>query len=110
MVALHESANCHTFMSLMRVQVADEAICYPDVVVTCDPADRDEWTLFHPCLIAEIESPATVEIDRDAKRKAYCRMPSLLTYLVASEKERWVERYFRERPGPNGKRNSFRMA
>jgi Uma2 family endonuclease len=97
-LALHESATCHAFMSLMRVHVAGDTICYPDVVVTCDPGDNDEWTLFHPCLIVEIESPETEEIDRGAKREAYYRMPSLLTYLVVSESERWVERHWRARP------------
>jgi Uma2 family endonuclease len=97
-LALHKSARCHAFMGLMRVHVADDTICYPDVVVTCDLADDDEWTLFHPCPIVEIESPETAAIDRGVKREAYFRMPSLLTYLVVSETERWVERYWREWP------------
>jgi Uma2 family endonuclease len=88
--------GCHVFMSLMRVHVADDTICYPDIVVTCDPTDNDEWTLFKPSLIVEIVSPETAEIDHGSKREAYLRMPSLLAYLLVSEGEQLIERHWRD--------------
>jgi len=91
-----DETDCHAFMSLMRVHVADDTICYPDVVVTCDATDNDEWTLFRPCLIVEIESSETAEIDRYAKLDAYLRMPSLRSYLIVSEAEQAIDRYWRD--------------
>jgi Uma2 family endonuclease len=77
-VALHSATDrtgCHAFMSQMRTHVADDTICYPDVVVTCDPADNDEWTLFQPCLIVEIVSPETAAIVAlNGKRTFGCRL------------------------------------
>ena len=87
-----DETGCHVFMSQMRVHVAGDTICYPDVVVTCNPADNDEWTLFQPSLIVEIVSPETAEIDRGSKREAYLRIPSLLAYLIVSESEQLIER------------------
>ena len=42
-----DGSPCRVFHEGMQVQVADEAILYPDVFVTCDKADLDDiaWKL-----------------------------------------------------------------
>lgn len=103
-----EATGCRVLMSQMRVHVADDTICYPDVVVTCDPTDRDEWTLFNPRLIVEIESHETMEIDRGAKCEAYLQVPSLRTYLIVSESEHRLERIWRDRVEDSWRRERIR--
>lgn len=49
-----------------------------------------------PCLIIEVLSPNTESIDRREKLEAYKRIPTLHAYLMASQDERKVERYWRD--------------
>ena len=100
-VTLHDAATedgCHVYMSQMRVHVADDTVCYPDVLVACDPTDNDEWTIFRPCLIAEVSSRETVAIGHTEKLVAYKNVPSLLTYLVVSEDAPSIACHWRENP------------
>ncbi len=60
---------CGVFISDMKVRVkAHEAFDYPDVLLTCDPDDRESLYKTAPCLIAEVLSPSTEVIERRAKR------------------------------------------
>ena len=56
-----EGSPCRAYMADMKVQAAaDEAYFYPDVLVTCDPADhRADQFMRSPTLIVEVLSPAT---------------------------------------------------
>lgn len=53
----------------VRLQVREKSFyAYPDVMVSCDPADRrDAYTWRHPALIAEVLSPSTGDYDRTTK-------------------------------------------
>jgi len=56
-----KGSPCRAYISDMKVNVEKaNAFFYPDVVVTCDPKDRDN-PLFkqHPVFIAEVLSPST---------------------------------------------------
>lgn len=69
------------FISDMKVRVmAHDAFCYPDVLLTCDPDDRESLYKSAPCLIAEVLSPSTEVIDRREKLIAYRALPSLRDY------------------------------
>jgi Uma2 family endonuclease len=97
-MALHDTAaelECHVFMSQMRVHVSEDTIAYPDVVVTCDAADNDEWTVFRPCLLVEIASRETAQIDYRAKSDAFRAMPTLQSYLIVSERGPQIQRWWR---------------
>ena len=51
---------CRAFVAGMKVQVADEAIFYPDVFVTCDADDlKTEMVFRHPKAIFEVLSDST---------------------------------------------------
>jgi Uma2 family endonuclease len=58
---------------------------YPDVVVTCDPEDNDEYFVRRPVLVVEVASPSTFAIDRREKLMAYRKLPSLREYLLLSQ-------------------------
>ncbi|MEY6431792.1 Uma2 family endonuclease [Thioalkalicoccus limnaeus] len=91
---------CGVFVSDMKVRItAHDSFYYPDVLVTCDPSDRESLNKTTPCLIAEVLSPATEIIDRREKLIAYRTLPSLRDYLLISQDSRRVERYYRDAAG-----------
>lgn len=91
-----EGAPCRAHQSDMKVLVPDGPFYYPDVVVACGDAPEDEYYEDEPCLIVEVLSPNTAQIDRREKLSAYGRIPSLRAYLIVSRKERRIEHHFRD--------------
>ena len=50
----HRVGPCQLFMSALKVRVPTaDAFYYPDIAVTCDPDDDQEYYLERPCLIAD---------------------------------------------------------
>ena len=88
--ALAESP-CEVFMADMKVRLkvgVDDVFFYPDVMVCCDPEDRDEYFRSNPCLIVEVLSPTTERTDRREKLIAYTRIDSLREYLLVDQDKR----------------------
>ena len=86
--------HCRTFISDMKVRVdQNDAFYYPDVMVTCDPADHESLYKHSPCLIVEVLSPTTEAIDRREKLIAYRFLASLRYYFLVSQEARRVELY-----------------
>jgi Uma2 family endonuclease len=91
---------CGVFISNIKGRVrAHEAFYYPDVLLTCDPDDRESLYKTAPCLIAEVLSPSTEVIDRREKLIAYRSLPSLRDYLLIAQDCRCVEWYQRAEAG-----------
>jgi Uma2 family endonuclease len=73
---------------------------YPDVMISCDPADQQAQRIFHaPVLLIEVLSPSTAEYDRGRKFNQYKKLPSLQHYLLVSQTSWLVEWYRREANG-----------
>jgi len=86
--------RCQVFMSDMkvRIQAAERDIFYyPDVLVSCDPRDREPYYRQSPCLIAEVLSPHTARLDRFEKFLFYRQLDSLQEYLLVSQDYRLIE-------------------
>jgi Uma2 family endonuclease len=91
---------CRVFMSDLKVRVeATNSFYYPDVVVSCDPTDREEYFVARPCLIVEISSPSTEAIDRREKLVAYQRIDSLREYVLIAQDEVRAHVYRRDNMG-----------
>lgn len=87
---------CRVFAESMKVQIADEAILYPDVFVTCDPADLATEMIFRaPKLVIEVLSPSTQAYDRSQKFALYRRLPSLLEYVLIDPETRRIDTFRR---------------
>ena len=85
--ALSGSA-CAPYVSDMKVRIRlglQDVFYYPDVVVSCDPADSDSHFLRFPKVIIEVLSPATERLDRREKFQAYTSIPSLEEYILVSQ-------------------------
>ncbi|MCQ8181904.1 Uma2 family endonuclease [Methylomonas sp. SURF-1] len=88
-----KQSPCRTYISDMKVNVAAaNAFFYPDVLVSCNPKDRDN-RLFkqHPVFIAEVLSPATEAFDRGAKFAAYRQLDSLQSYWLIDSRTQAID-------------------
>ncbi len=88
-------------MAYMKVEaIKDTAYFYPDVLVTCDPADhRADLVMRAPILVAEVLSASTAAYDRGDKFAAYRGIPSLREYVLIDPDKQSVELF---RKGDDG--------
>jgi Uma2 family endonuclease len=92
---------CRVYISDMKVRVESaDAFYYPDVFVTCDPADGREG-LFkrHPTLVIEVLSDSTAAFDRGAKFAHYRQLDSLLEYVLIEPERRSIDVFRRNADG-----------
>jgi Uma2 family endonuclease len=96
-----EDSPCRAYMADMKVQAhADCAYFYPDVLVTCDPADhKADYYMSAPCLIVEVLSPATAGYDRGEKFAAYRQLASLQDFVLIDPQRRHIEHYVKTAQG-----------
>lgn len=90
--------RCQLFTSDMKVRLEigkQDVFYYPDLLVSCDPADRATYYREHPCLIAEVLSESTERLDRREKMLAYQTIESLQEYVLVAQDARRVEVYRR---------------
>ncbi|MDP2829875.1 MAG: Uma2 family endonuclease [Sulfuricellaceae bacterium] len=94
------SKHCQLFTSDMKVRlnIADKSVFYyPDLLLSCNPADRDPYFCSQPCLIVEVLSESTERIDRREKLLAYQSLPSLQEYVLVAQDVKRVEIYRRSK-------------
>ncbi len=85
-------SGCQVFVSDMKVRIeTDNVFYYPDVVVTCNSQDTEKFFLTNPCLIVEVLSPSTENIDRREKLLTYKKIEDLQEYVLVSQEEIEVE-------------------
>ena len=79
---------CQAFIADMKARLKirqQDHFYYPDVILTCDPRDTDDYFLRFPKLIIEVLSPATERLDRKEKFDGYLTMPTLEEYVLISQ-------------------------
>lgn len=87
---------CRVFISDVKVRIrALDAFYYPDVVVACEPDDREAYWVEKPRLLIEVLSATTEAIDRREKLVAYQRIESLEEYVLVEQTRRAIEIYRR---------------
>lgn len=93
--------RCQSYVSDMKLEVeAIDAVFYPDVMVSCDEADRQQELALHaPLLIVEVLSDSTAAYDRGDKFAAYRQLGSLQEYLLINIRSRRLELFRREPVG-----------
>jgi len=91
---------CGAFIADMKLYVEKQnAFYYPDALLTCDPGDDHPLYKTAPCLVVEVLSPSTANIDRREKRMAYQTLDSLRAYLLVDAEQRQVDYYLRGETG-----------
>ena len=79
------------FITDMKVRVrtrGETLFYYPDVFVSCDPRDTDDYFSDYPTIIFEVLSPDTARLDQREKRWAYQTLESLQTYVLVDQFKR----------------------
>ena len=95
-----KARGCAAYVNDVKVRVeAANAYYYPDVVVTCEPTDTDEYVVRAPALIVEVLSETTEVVDRREKRANYQTIATLREYVLVAQDERRVEVYRRGAAG-----------
>ena len=90
--------GCQLFTSDMKLRLemgGKTVFYYPDLLLSCDPQDREPYFRRLPCLIVEVLSESTARIDRREKLLAYQGLPGLQAYLLVEQDARRVELYRR---------------
>ena len=79
-------SGCKSYISDMKVQIGeDSAYYYPDLLVSCDPADhKRNYIKQSPLLIIEILSSSTEAYDRGDKFAFYRQLESLQEYVLVN--------------------------
>ena len=91
-----KGSPCSAFVEAMKLQVGDDGLFYPDVFVTCNPADLATDIIFRaPTVIVEVLSESTQAFDRGVKFSCYRRISSLREYLLIDPDTRSVELFRR---------------
>ena len=79
---------CQVFFADVKLHLKElgvEIFYYPDLMVCCDPNDRDPYYRTRPCLIVEVLSGGTARVDQREKLFAYARLDSLQAYLLLEQ-------------------------
>ncbi len=91
-----DASPCQVFGAGLKLEIADNTILYPDLMVTCDRADLSAATAIHaPILVIEVLSPSTQSYDRSQKFALYRRLASLQEYILVDPETRRVEGFRR---------------
>jgi Uma2 family endonuclease len=97
---LGRSGPCRTHRDQYVAIPGSSPLC-PDVVLTCDVADRDKdkrlkpFRIQSPLIVVEVLSPSTEKFDRGEKFARYQLCPTLEVYILASQYEPHIEVYRR---------------
>lgn len=100
-----KGSSCRVFGLDHRLQDARSTLyTYPDVQIVCGepeyrPDDKRRTTLTNPKVIIEVLSPSTEAYDRGDKFARYIALPSLVDYLLVSQKSARVDTFHRQGDG-----------
>ncbi|WP_424949313.1 Uma2 family endonuclease [Deinococcus sp.] len=105
--SLARKHRCRVYASDMSVRISGASVLraggplyyYPDVVLTCVPVDDNARFLEQPCLVVEVLSESTKNIDRREKLHDYRTLPSLQGYLMVDTVVRAARLYVRDVEG-----------
>jgi len=98
--ALGDDAVCRPYVTDKLVRVASTKIVIPDVVVSCDMADRGESQIIDsPVLVVEVLSRSTEMTDRFVKLALYQAKESIQEIVYISQVIQRVELFSRSDTG-----------
>ncbi len=86
-------SSCRVYVADMKARIESLNIFYyPDIMVTCDPRDRDfEYFKRYPSLIIEVLSSSTEAFDRGDKFSDYQELETLQEYVLVSQNRQRID-------------------
>ena len=93
--------ECRVYTGNMKIHIETaDVYYYPDVMVTCDPRDRNNgYFKQYPCLIIEVLSPSTEAFNRGDKFADYRQIETLQEYVLISQNKINIECFRRNQEG-----------
>jgi Uma2 family endonuclease len=91
--------KCEIYVNDMRVQMKNNRICYPDVVIVNNEpvfTDQNFDVLLNPTVVVEIFSTSTNSSNKTNKLENYLAMDSIRECLLIKEDEMRVEHYAKQ--------------
>ena len=89
-------SSCKVFVSDMKFYVAEHSVFYyPDIMLSCNKDDENDYYIERPCLVAEVLSTATEAIDRREKLKIYQSIKEVRYILLVAQDKQQVEYWVR---------------
>lgn len=85
--------GCRVYTGNMKIHIETaDVYYYPDVMVSCDPRDRNNgYFKQYPCLIIEVLSPSTEAFNRGDKFADYRQIETLQEYVLISQNKINIE-------------------
>lgn len=91
---------CDIYLSDVKARAQrSKAYYYPDVIVSCQQDEANDYYLEKPCLIVEVTSKSTEWKDYAEKLIAYQKLASLQVYLIVAQDQPLVTVYYRDAEG-----------
>lgn len=90
---LAQDKPCRVYQEGMKLRAAESVFYYPDVMVVCNKEEPDPYFETEPCILVEVLSPSTKDIDLREKLLSYKSLPSVQAYL-AIDAERVAVQHF----------------
>ena len=98
-----KAGRCVAYNADLRVKVEATGLCtYPDLSVICGElrlAGGTDDTVVNPVVLVEVLSDSTEGYDRGKKFEHYRQIPTLLEYLLVSQREPRLEQFVRQADG-----------
>lgn len=90
--------DCRVYFADIKARIEEKnCFYYPDILVTCDPQDRDTPTYkSFPKLIIEVLSEGTEAFDRGDQFSDYQTIKSLQEYVLVNSKHQRIEVFRRQ--------------
>ncbi len=95
---LAQDRPCRVYQEGMKLRIG-EVFYYPDVMAVCEKPEPDPYFETEPCILVEVLSPSTKDIDLREKMLSYKSLPSLQSYLVVDADALVVRRFWRDADG-----------
>ncbi len=89
-----QAKGCRLSVETVKLKIIDTIVYYPDLMVACGPPVHDLYEIA-PCLVVEVLSPSTADLDRREKLGAYLSLASLVTYLIVDPAARTIQAHSR---------------
>lgn len=91
-----DHSGCDIFFSDIKVRSESyKSYYYPDIVLSCEDDNENDFYLENPCLIVEITSASTMRKDYLEKALSYQSIDSLKAYLIVSQDKPQVDMLLR---------------
>lgn len=90
---------CRVYQEGMKLRVSEQVFYYPDVMVVCGAPEPDPYFETEPCILVEVLSRSTKDIDLREKLLSYKSLPSVQLYLIVDSERLAVKHYWREASG-----------